>query len=246
MHGFLGTEATFREDFNLIVQISMGVALLIGRGFARRKNFKAHRNCQATVVLLNLFFIFLIMEPSFRRQVFPHLADVFHHIRLAIPLIHAALGTIAELLGIYIVLVAATRILPEKLRFKHYKPWMKTELALWWTVILLGIGIYLSWYVFVPKKIAAEPISQTAGMVRVSNFDFNPKTITIPVNGVVRFVDENGRHKVVSDDGSYESPDLISGSQYEHRFTRPGTFPYHCDFHGDTGGVGMSGIVVVK
>jgi len=248
MHGFLGTEASFREDLNLMVQLSMGVALLVGRGFAKRKNFKAHRICQSSVVGLNLIFIFLIMGPSFHRQVLPHLSTAFHEVRLALALFHATLGTLAELLGVYIVLVAGTPLLPESLRFNHYKPWMKTALALWWTVILLGVCLYLSWYVF-PVKKAPQPVAPTlssTAVVTLTNFEFTPKTITIPENGTVKFVDDTGRHKVVADDGSFESPILESGDKYAHPFTHPGTYPYHCDFHGEKGGKDMAGTVVVR
>ena len=45
--------------------------------------------------------------------------------------IHALLGSAAELLGLYIVILAGTRVLPESLRFKHWKRWMHAELTLW-------------------------------------------------------------------------------------------------------------------
>jgi hypothetical protein len=32
------------------------------------------------------------------------------------------------------------------LRFRRWKFWMRIELALWWTVLLLGIGTYYIWY----------------------------------------------------------------------------------------------------
>ena len=44
-----------------------------------------------------------------------------------VAILHAVLGTTAELLGLYIVIVAGTNILPEWLRFKHWKWWMRTE-----------------------------------------------------------------------------------------------------------------------
>jgi hypothetical protein len=42
---------------------------------------------------------------------------------------HAALGILTELLGLYIVLVAGTDIVPLRLRFKHWRVWMRTELC---------------------------------------------------------------------------------------------------------------------
>ena len=43
---------------------------------------------------------------------------------------HAILGFAAEMLGLYIVLVAGTNLLPRSLRFSKYKCWMRTELVL--------------------------------------------------------------------------------------------------------------------
>jgi uncharacterized membrane protein YozB (DUF420 family) len=61
--------------------------------------------------------------------------------------IHALLGSMAELLGLYIVIVAATRVLPQSLRFKNWKRWMRAELMLWSVVMLTGVGTYYVWYI---------------------------------------------------------------------------------------------------
>ena len=67
MNGFLGTGATLYADLNLLVQLLMGVGLLIGMMLARKKNFRAHKYCQSSVMLLNLVMIALVMAPSFQR-----------------------------------------------------------------------------------------------------------------------------------------------------------------------------------
>ena len=105
MHGFLGTGAPFRADLNLMVQIVMGLALLVGLILARRQRFRAHMLCQSAVMLLNLVMIALIMLPSFRKQVEPHILARLHDSYYAVAALHAGLGILAELLGLYIVLV---------------------------------------------------------------------------------------------------------------------------------------------
>jgi hypothetical protein len=65
---------------------------------------------------------------------------------------HATMGCIAELLALYIILSAGTRILPEALRFVRYKLWMRTALVVWWLALLLGLTTYVRWYV-APKQI---------------------------------------------------------------------------------------------
>ena len=145
--GFLGTGATFGADLNLIVQILMGVALLTGGLLAKQKRYKAHGICQATVLLLNLLMIALIMWPSFQQQVVPVFPRVFRRPYYSVAAIHGALGIAAELLGLYIVIGAGTNILPQRLRFKRWKLWMRAELTLWMLVLVVGAGAYYAWYI---------------------------------------------------------------------------------------------------
>jgi len=145
--GFLGTGATFGADLNLIVQLMMGTALITGAVLAKQKHYRAHGICQTMVLLLNLLMIGLVMGPSFQQQVKPALSKVHHRWYYEAGAIHAALGITAEVLGLYIVTVAGTDVLPEWLRFKHWKWWMRAELALWAVVLLSGMGTYCAWYV---------------------------------------------------------------------------------------------------
>ena len=146
MKGFLGTGATFAADLNLIINVAMGIALLVGTVLARRKRYAAHGVCQTTVLLLNLVMTALVMWPSFHAQIMPRLPARLGRRYYAVATGHAALGTVAELFGLYVVLVAGTNIVPRRLRFKHWKLWMRVELALWWIVLLTGIGTYYVWY----------------------------------------------------------------------------------------------------
>ncbi len=147
MKGFLGTGATFKADLNLLVQLIMGVALIAGARLAKQKRYKAHGICQTTVLLLNLLMIALVMWPSFQQQVKPALSKVPHKWYYTVATIHALLGLTAELLGLYIVIVAGTSVLPQWLRFKDWKRWMRTELMLWSVVVLTGVGTYYAWYI---------------------------------------------------------------------------------------------------
>jgi uncharacterized membrane protein YozB (DUF420 family) len=145
--GFLGTGATFGADINLVVQLIMGLALVTGDLLAKHKRYRAHGVCQTTVLLLNLLMIGLVMWPSFHQQVKPAMSKVLHKWYYEAAAIHAVLGITAEVLGLYIVIVAGTNVLPQWLRFKHWKRWMRTELVLWAIVLLSGLGTYYAWYV---------------------------------------------------------------------------------------------------
>lgn len=144
---FLGSGATFAADFNLVVQLIMGAALIAGASLARQKRYKAHAICQTTVLLLNLVMIGFVMWPAFLNQVEPVLPRRFHKWYYKVATVHALLGITAELLGLYIVVAAGTSILPKWLGFTNWKLWMRTELVVWTIVLLSGVATYCAWYV---------------------------------------------------------------------------------------------------
>lgn len=147
INGFLGSGATFAADINLVVQLAMGGALIVGLFLAKHKRYKAHGVCQTTVLLSNLWLIGFEMWPSFRQQVVAHLPKVVHNRYYTIATIHAVLGSAAELMGLYIVLVAGTNLVPRQLRFNDWKRWMRIELLLWSVALIAGLGTYYAWYI---------------------------------------------------------------------------------------------------
>src|ERR1700688_4327662 len=108
VEGFLGTHAGYGSDLNLTIQIAMGVALIFGAFLARAKRFVAHGICQTVVLVLNLVMICFLMWPSFYLRVLPRLPKRLGKRFYAVATIHGVLGVLAEILGLYIVLVAGT------------------------------------------------------------------------------------------------------------------------------------------
>jgi len=139
--------APVSADVVLLVEAVMGMALLAGAVLARRRHYRAHAWCQSAVVLLNLVVIGSAMVPSFYIQVAPKIPQAMRKSYYAIAAGHAALGIIAELAGLYVILAAGTNILPKFLVLKNYRAWMRATLLLWWVVLLLGVATYLRWYV---------------------------------------------------------------------------------------------------
>ena len=246
---------------NLLVQIAMGVALLVGMLLARAGRYRAHGICQAIVVLLNLAVIASYMSPAFRKGTAAAtggLGDPFVGVATA----HAVLGGIAELLGIYMLLNAGTRLLPRALRFSNYRPWMRSTLALWWVVIAFGVGTYYFWNVddgsaapvrTAPTREIAPP-APDGGVgdpgpktidVAVRNNLYEPREVTVEVGDSVVWTVEQGRHTMTADEKSFDSPLLTAGGEFTFVFTQPGTIVYYCEIHGSPGGIDMAAVITV-
>jgi uncharacterized membrane protein YozB (DUF420 family) len=98
-------------------------------------------------VLLNLALIAATMVPSFRQLVFPALPAKVGKPYYALAAAHAALGLAAQGAGLYVLLAVGTKLLPERLRIKRLKLWMRSVLVLWWIVLALGLATYVDWYI---------------------------------------------------------------------------------------------------
>jgi uncharacterized membrane protein YozB (DUF420 family) len=144
--GFLGNAAPLSADLVLLLEVGMGVALLIGAFLARMRRYRWHACCQSAVVLLNLGVILLVMTPSFSDRVLPKIPARLNKTFYALATTHAALGSIAEIGGLYLVLAAGTKVLPRRFRVAEYKRWMRRVLVLWWIVLALGVATYVRWY----------------------------------------------------------------------------------------------------
>ena len=93
-----------------------------------------------------------------------------------------------------------------------------------------------------------EPIGAAAvagKTVTLTNFQFTPKIVTIKAGSTVTWVNKEGTHTVTADDDSWTSPTLKAGQNFSHQFDNPGTYRYHCSFHGSAGGGNMAGTVKV-
>jgi uncharacterized membrane protein YozB (DUF420 family) len=141
------TAAPSYANLALFLELAMGAGLLVGALLARRRRFRGHAWCQSVIVLLNFVVIVLTMIPSFRIHVNPKIPLKLGKSYYALASAHAVLGSVTEILGLYILLAAGTNILPEKFRIAKYKAWMRTALVLWWLVLLLGLATYARWYV---------------------------------------------------------------------------------------------------
>src|SRR5262249_39565671 len=93
-----------------------------------------------------LVVILVVMAPSFRVRVAPKIPVKLGQAYYALATAHAALGSIAEIGGLYILLAVGTRVLPHAFRITEYKRLMPSVPAVWWLVLLLGFASYARWY----------------------------------------------------------------------------------------------------
>ena len=98
-------------------------------------------------MLLNSAIILLLMLPSFHVHVIPKIPAKLGKAYYSLATAHAALGGITEIAALYVLLSAGTDILPQQFRLTDYRAWMRSVLALWWLVLLLGVATYVRWYV---------------------------------------------------------------------------------------------------
>jgi len=82
--------------------------------------------------------------------------------------------------------------------------------------------------------------------INITDDQFTPQTVTVNPGDTVTWVNHGSdQHTVTADGGAFDSGTLSPGQQFSAIFNQPGTYAYHCKFHGGVGGVGMSGTITV-
>jgi uncharacterized membrane protein YozB (DUF420 family) len=145
----------------LIYVLGLLPLMLLGYFFARRKMFRQHKLTMTSIFIANWLLIFWVMSPSYRNMVTAVPDPDYSSIPVILPTIHMVLGALAQLMATYLVLLMWTERTPlEKLipiRIKNIKTPMRITLSLWIATVLLGLGIYATWYGF--DSIATSPES---------------------------------------------------------------------------------------
>ena len=86
------------------------------------------------------------MIPSYVTHILPGIPAKLGTGDYAITTLHAIVGAAATLLGVFVVL-RAYRLVPERLRFKNYKKFMRTSYVMYLVAAFLGVAVYLIVYV---------------------------------------------------------------------------------------------------
>lgn len=142
MQELVGTRTA--ADINVVAQLLILAGLLAGFYLARRKRFRHHANVQTTMVLANLVLIAVVMATSLYDYVIVGETTTGRVARWMI--VHGIVGAVAELAGIYLILRMRTKVIPKRFRVRNIKLAMRTTLALWTALVVLGAGIYYERY----------------------------------------------------------------------------------------------------
>jgi hypothetical protein len=143
--GFLGTRATFGPDIALVLVLFSSALFTVGWQLAVHKHYDIHRWVQTSAATINAVAVLAIMVGSFLGSVLPNIPAKMAEPTTSITTIHAVIGTIAFLLGVFVVL-RANKLVPKAWRFKNYKLFMRTSYALYMLTTLIGIGVYAVTY----------------------------------------------------------------------------------------------------
>jgi amicyanin len=88
---------------------------------------------------------------------------------------------------------------------------------------------------------ADSPAPQGGTAVAITDFKFNPVTLTVPVGTTVTWTNQDEEpHTLAAKDGSFHSPGMDTHGTYSYKFTTPGSYDYICSIHPF-----MTGTVVV-
>jgi uncharacterized membrane protein YozB (DUF420 family) len=139
--GFLGTHATNLTDLTLILIVLTAVFFTIGLFLARAKRFEAHRWVQTVTASINAIVVLGVMINSFFVHILPGIPTKLFEGSYGITTIHAIVGLVGLLLGIFVVM-RGNGLVPKGLRFKNYKLFMRLSYSLYILATLIGVFVY--------------------------------------------------------------------------------------------------------
>lgn len=131
---------------SLILILASAVLFTIGWRLAAGGRFPAHCRVQTVAACLNAVVVLAWMIRSFVLNVAPEIPARLDQTSYAVATVHAAVGAIGLVFGVFVVL-RANRLVPHALAFKAYKPFMRGSYTLYMLGTLTGVILYVVAYV---------------------------------------------------------------------------------------------------
>jgi uncharacterized membrane protein YozB (DUF420 family) len=144
--GFLGTHAPWISDITLIMVVVSAITFTIGVFLIRRNHVQAHRWVQTGSAALNALLVLGVMIYSFVAHILPGLPGKFFEGSYGVTTVHAFVGLIGLVLGIFVVL-RGNNLVPKGLRFKDYKLFMRTSYSIYMLATLIGVAVYVEAFI---------------------------------------------------------------------------------------------------
>ena len=98
---------------------------------------------------------------------------------------------------------------------------------------LRGAGLALAILLTLGLSLApSAALAQTTNAVTISDFQFTPASLTVPVGTKVTWTNNGpSNHTATANGGAFDSGTLAKGQSFSFTFASAGTFAYHCSIH---------------
>ncbi len=126
------------------------MVLSLGYYFVIRKQYHLHKWFQTGGVLLNVVLVLWLMILPYRDFIVRDSGGPRESAFYVVTTIHAVIGALAFFFGIFVVL-RGHNLVPQVLRFSHYKLFMRTAYGLYMVATALGVWTYWTWFVTTAK-----------------------------------------------------------------------------------------------
>ena len=148
--GFLGTSANMAADFTLMMMLGIAALFTLGVIMAVRRHYRVHRWIQTTAALLNLGMVLWMMILPFRDFVLSGIPSQLNERFYWLTSLHGLAGGIALIFGLFVTL-RGNELVPSALKFNNYKRFMRIAYTLYMAATVLGVLVYLTWFVGNPS-----------------------------------------------------------------------------------------------
>ena len=149
--GFLGTSANWAADMTLVLSAFVALLFTIGVFLAVRGQYGAHRVVQTVAATINAILVLWLMVLPFRDFVVPpDNPAMLPESALLTTRIHAVAGFAALVFGLFVTL-RGNGLVPKFLQFNNYKAFMRVAYVLYMTATLIGLFVYITWFVGNPN-----------------------------------------------------------------------------------------------
>lgn len=143
--GFLSTHAPLGSDLSLIFMLVSALMLSLGVFLIRKKHVELHRWIQTAAVILNTIVVLFSMARTFVLYYLPELPQRITQGNYLVTTMHAIVGLIGMLLGIFVVL-RGNNLMIKSLRFRNYKLFMRISYGVYMAATVLGVIVYFATY----------------------------------------------------------------------------------------------------